>query len=76
MKAMNFITLVLIIIGGINWGLLALLQYDLVVALFGGQDAALGQIIALLMGLSALWQLYPLTRIFQTPEVPHQRYRA
>jgi hypothetical protein len=76
MKAMNIITLVLIIIGGINWGLVALFRYDLVAALFGGQDAALALITYLLIGLSALWQLYPLTLAFQTPGIPHQRFRA
>jgi uncharacterized membrane protein YuzA (DUF378 family) len=76
MKAMNIITLVLIIIGGINWGLIALFQYDLVVALLGGQNAALPQITYILMGLSALWQLYPLARALQTQEVPPHRYRV
>jgi uncharacterized protein len=76
MKAMNVITLVLLIVGGINWGLVAMFQYNLVVAWFGGQGAALPQFIYILMGLSALWQLYPLSHAFQTPEVPPHRYRA
>jgi uncharacterized protein len=76
MKAMNIITLAFIIIGGINWGLVALFQYDLVLALLGERTAALPQFAYLAIGLSALWQLYPLTCAFQTPGVPPYRYRA
>jgi len=62
MKTLNIITLVLVIIGGINWGLVGLAQFDLVAALFGGQDAPLARIIYVLVGLSALWQIVPLLR--------------
>lgn len=60
MNAINVITLVLVIIGGLNWGLVGLFQFDLVAALFGGQDALLSRIVYILVGLSALWQIYPL----------------
>lgn len=60
MNALNTITLILVIIGGINWGLIGLFQFDLVAALFGGQDAMLSRIVYILVGLSALWQIYPL----------------
>ncbi|WP_143685064.1 DUF378 domain-containing protein, partial [Xanthomonas oryzae] len=40
MKAINVITLVLLIVGGLNWGLVGLFQ---VAALFGGQDALLSR---------------------------------
>ena len=76
MKAMNIITLIFIIVGGINWGLAALFQYDLVLALLGERTAALPQFAYLVIGLSALWQLYPLTCAFQAPGVPSHRYRV
>ena len=60
MRTLNVITLVLLIIGGIIWGLVGLAQFDLVAALFGGQDALLARIVYILVGLSALWQLVPL----------------
>lgn len=60
MRTLNVITLVLIIIGGINWGLVGAFQFDLVAALFGGQDAPLARVVYVLVGLSALWQLVPL----------------
>lgn len=60
MSALNVITLVLVIIGGLNWGLVGLFQFDLVAAIFGGQDALLARIVYVLVGVSALWQIYPL----------------
>lgn len=60
MKLINVITLVLVIVGGINWGLVGLAQFDLVATLFGGQDAPLARVVYVLVGLSALWQLVPL----------------
>lgn len=68
MKTINLITLVLIIVGGINWGLVGLFEVDLVAAIFGGRDEALSRLVYILVGLSALWQLYPLTRAAQTDE--------
>lgn len=75
MKTLNIITLVLVIVGGLNWGLVGLFQFDLVAAIFGGQDAALSRIVYVLVGLSAAWQLYPLVRATQTDEVHAQRHR-
>ncbi len=62
MKAINLITLVLLIVGGLNWGLVGLFQLDLVASLFGGQDAPLSRVVYTLVGISALWQLVPLFR--------------
>ena len=49
MKALNLVTLLLIIIGGINWLLVGAFQFDLVAAIFGGQDAALARIVYVLL---------------------------
>ena len=62
MKAIDVISLVLLIIGGLNWGLVGFFQFDLVAALFGGQDALLSRVVYALVGLSALWQLIRLFR--------------
>ena len=66
MKWLNTITLLLVIVGGLNWGLVALGGYDmdLVANLFGGVDSALARIVYALVGLSALYQLMPLFRSF------------
>ncbi|KAF1706165.1 hypothetical protein CSC70_13720, partial [Pseudoxanthomonas kalamensis DSM 18571] len=52
MKVLNIVTLVLLIVGGLNWGLVGLFQFDLVAALFGGQDAPLARVVYALVGLS------------------------
>jgi len=61
MRAINLITLVLLIVGGLNWGLVGLLEFDLVAALFGPMSA-LSRIVYALVGLSALWQIVPLVQ--------------
>ena len=73
MKALNLITLLLITIGGINWLLVGAFQFDLVAALFGGQDAALARIVYILVGLSALYQLVPFFRAMSVGEVHSER---
>lgn len=68
MKTVNIITLLLIIIGGLNWGLVGLADIDLVAALFGGREATLAKIIYLLVGASAVWQLIPFVRALSADE--------
>ncbi len=75
MKILNIVTLALVIIGGINWGLVGAFQFDLVAALFGGQDAALARLVYVLVGLSALWQIMPLVRAGSSGEVRAQAGR-
>ena len=52
---LDIIALILTIIGGINWGLIGIFQFDLVAWIFGGQDAILSRIIYTLEGIAALW---------------------
>jgi uncharacterized membrane protein YuzA (DUF378 family) len=59
MSVINKITLLLLIVGGLNWGLVGLAGFDLVAALFG-EMSMLGRLVYSLVGLSALWQLVPL----------------
>lgn len=73
MKALNLITLLLIIIGGINWLLVGLAQFDLVAAIFGGQTSAISRIIYVLVGLSALYQLVPFFRAVSSGEISAER---
>lgn len=61
MTVINKITLLLLIVGGLNWGLVGLLEFDLVAALFG-EMSVLSRIVYALVGASALWQLIPLFR--------------
>lgn len=52
---LDIIALILTIIGGINWGLIGIFQFDLVAWIFGGQDAIPSRIIYTLVGIAALW---------------------
>lgn len=70
---LNTLTLLLIIVGGLNWLLVGLFQFDLVAALFGGQDAPLSRIVYVLVGLSAIWQIGPLIRLFSGEPVSVRR---
>ncbi len=49
------IALLLTIIGGINWGLIGIFQFDLVAWIFGGQDAIISRIIYTVIALAAIW---------------------
>ena len=49
------ISLLLTIIGGINWLLVGVFQFDLVAWIFGGQAALVSRIIYVIIGAAALW---------------------
>lgn len=49
------ISLLLVIVGAINWGLIGLFQFDLVAFLFGGQGAILSRIVYSLVAIAGLW---------------------
>ena len=48
-------SLVITIIGGINWLLVGLFRFDLVAYLFGGQAATISRIIYAVVGIASLW---------------------
>ncbi|XID94260.1 DUF378 domain-containing protein [Paenibacillaceae bacterium WGS1546] len=55
MRTLNIVALCLLIVGGLNWLLVGLFEYDLVAGLFGGQTSALSRIVYVLVGISALY---------------------
>lgn len=60
MKALNIITGALIVIGALNWGLVALAEFDLVAFVVGlgfGETNILSRIIYALVGISGLYQI-------------------
>lgn len=52
---MDRISLILTIIGGINWLLVGLFQFDLVAYICGGQAATLSRVVYAIVGIAALW---------------------
>ncbi len=55
MIIVDILALVLVIVGALNWGLIALFQYDLVASLFGGQDAIVSRIVYGLVALAGIY---------------------
>jgi len=58
MKKVDLIAAVLVIVGGLNWGLVAIAEFDLVAALFGldfGETNGITRIVYGLVGLSAVY---------------------
>jgi len=53
MKHLQSIAFLLLIIGGLNWGLVGLLDFDLVAYLFGF-GSLISDIVYMLVGLSAI----------------------
>lgn len=54
LNTLDWIALVLLIIGGINWGLIGFFDYDLVKAIFGDMTTA-SRVIYSIVGISALY---------------------
>lgn len=52
---LDTVSLLLVIIGAINWLLVGVFQFDLVAWLFGGQGAIISRIIYTLVGAAGLW---------------------
>ncbi|MFA6551332.1 MAG: DUF378 domain-containing protein [Patescibacteria group bacterium] len=61
-NAWDWVAIVLVIIGGLNWGLIGLFNFDLVAAIFG-QMSFLSKLIYDLVGLSALYMIYAVTKM-------------
>lgn len=72
MRAMNLVTLILIILGGLNWLSMGIAHYDVLGALFGGGSVA--RVAYVIIGLSAVWQLMPFMQSFAEGEVSAERH--
>lgn len=63
---MDRLSLVLVIIGAINWGSIGLFGIDIVASIFGGQDSMISRIIYTVVGLAGLWAISLLFRERET----------
>ena len=58
MKGLNIVALILVIVGALNWGLVALFEWDLVAEIFGesfGTTNAVTRIVYGLVGLAGIY---------------------
>jgi uncharacterized membrane protein YuzA (DUF378 family) len=65
-KKLDMLTAALVIVGGLNWGLVALARFDLVAALVGldfGETNTISRIVYGLVGLAAAYQLATLAGV-------------
>ena len=57
MKLLNFLALLLILIGALNWGLWGFFQFDLVAMLFKGNTTMMARVVYSIVGLAGLYSL-------------------
>ncbi len=56
MSSLDWVASILVIVGGLNWGLVGAFNYNLVDSVFG-VESVIARIIYVLVGLSALWMV-------------------
>ena len=56
-SVVSWIALVLVVIGGLNWGLVGVFNWNLVDAIFG-MGSVIARIVYILVGVAALWGIY------------------
>ena len=56
LNALDWITLILVVVGGLNWGLVGIFKFDLVATIFG-EMRIISRIVYTLVGLSAIYLL-------------------
>ena len=64
MKIISTIALILVIIGGLNWGLVGLFEFNLVDFLFG-EGSLLARIVYILVGVASIWCISLFAKIFE-----------
>jgi len=62
MKTVDIIAAVLLVVGGLNWGLVGAANFDLVAAIFG-RGSAFANVVYVLVGIAALYQIVSLRGI-------------
>lgn len=72
MTTANWVALILLIVGGLNWGLVGLFNFDLVAAIFG-EMTALARLVYVLVGLAAIYAAIVSPRL-AAPAVHHRRH--
>ncbi|HZD79227.1 MAG TPA: DUF378 domain-containing protein [Actinomycetota bacterium] len=58
MRKLDVLTILLVVVGALNWGLVAIAEFDLVAAVFGmdfGQTSAITRVVYGLVGLSGIY---------------------
>ena len=57
MKALDVLVAILLVVGGLNWGLVGLFDFNLVTFLFG-KLPSVERIVYIVVGLAAVYQIF------------------
>jgi len=57
MKGMHMVAFILLVVGGLNWLLIGLGEWNLVMMIFGGLGDWAVRIVYILVGLAAIWEV-------------------
>lgn len=62
LSGLDWVATILVIIGGLNWGLVGIMNYDLVASIFGDMSA-ISRVVYVLVGLAAIYLLIILPKL-------------
>ena len=62
LNALDWLALILVIVGGLNWALVGIFNFDLVAAIFGNLSI-IARIVYVLVGLSAIYLITLLSKL-------------
>lgn len=68
LNVIDWLALALVIVGGLNWGLVGALDFNLVDSIFG-EGSTLSRIVYVLVGLSAVYLIYTATKLSRSTSV-------
>lgn len=66
-NALDFVAGALVVVGGLNWGLVGALEFNLVDSLFG-VGSVLSKIVYVVVGVAALYMIYTLYKLASSPK--------
>jgi uncharacterized membrane protein YuzA (DUF378 family) len=62
LNTIDWVALVLVIVGGLNWGLIGAFDFNLVDSIFGA-GSAISRVVYVLVGLAAVYLLYTVSKL-------------
>jgi uncharacterized membrane protein YuzA (DUF378 family) len=62
LNILDWVAVALVVVGGLNWGLVGIFDFDLVATIFGSMSM-LSRVVYVLVGLSAVYTVYLATRL-------------
>jgi hypothetical protein len=62
LNALDWIALILVLVGALNWGLVGFFSFDLVAVIFGDMSG-ISRVVYALVGLSAIYLLFVLPKL-------------